>query len=74
MNKKKRIRALEQDMDDLLDAIAAWQLQTLDRLAGLEARAALLEQRRGPSPSTPDGKANWYQAWNDPVTTSTVDD
>ena len=45
MNKKKRIRGLERDFDDLSDCVAGWHLQLLSDIAALSRRVEKLEQR-----------------------------
>ena len=46
MNKKKRIRGLERELDGLGDCVAEWHLQLLSDIAVLSRRVEEMEQAR----------------------------
>ena len=69
MKKKKRIRGLERDFDDLSDCVAEWHLQLLSDIAALSRRIEGLEQARRvnvtvkpktePDYVVPDARTRW---------------
>ena len=69
MNKKKRIRGLEREIDGLGDCVAEWHLQLLSNMAALSGRIEGLEQARRvnvtvkpktePDYVVPDARTRW---------------